>query len=311
MDDRNAQVGWTEAQWNRVREAVLREWQRVRVRGSFLPTYTNLPPSSQVVPSETVQPDGSVNDSDTIRIVELSASISLSRQQVQEDDLSDALLLMRRAATALARAEDFVIFNGQESAKQRAAGSRSGLTAFDYSRFPNVDIDDGEPVSSAPVTSFLGDVNPGAGGLFFADASPLVFSKPKSSLVTDIATALLALQDDGYTNPNICVLGQGAFLAAQTPNAGSLVLPADRIEPMLGTKLIRASALDELQMGNRGILLSLAGDAMDLVIPVSATPTFTQVNDRGRYAFRVYERFALRVKDPSAVKAMTFALPKV
>jgi hypothetical protein len=36
MDDENAQVGWTEAQWNRVREEVLRAWQRVRVAGSFL-----------------------------------------------------------------------------------------------------------------------------------------------------------------------------------------------------------------------------------------------------------------------------------
>ena len=31
--DRNSQVGWTDGQWNRVREEILREWQRVRVAG--------------------------------------------------------------------------------------------------------------------------------------------------------------------------------------------------------------------------------------------------------------------------------------
>ena len=62
MDDRNAQVGWTEAQWNRVREEVLEAWQRVRVAGSFLPIYGPLPPSTQVVPSEVLKHDGSVDD---------------------------------------------------------------------------------------------------------------------------------------------------------------------------------------------------------------------------------------------------------
>ena len=55
MDDRNAQVGWTEAQWNRVREEVLEAWQRVRVAGSFLPIYGPLPPSTTVVPSEVLK----------------------------------------------------------------------------------------------------------------------------------------------------------------------------------------------------------------------------------------------------------------
>jgi hypothetical protein len=45
MDDENAQVGWTEAQWNRVREVVLRARQRVRVAGSFHPVYGPLPPN--------------------------------------------------------------------------------------------------------------------------------------------------------------------------------------------------------------------------------------------------------------------------
>jgi uncharacterized linocin/CFP29 family protein len=112
MDDRNAQVGWTEAQWNRVREEVLEAWQRVRVAGSFLPIYGPLPPSTAVVPSEVLKPDGSVDDRATANLIEIALPVRLSRQQIWEDDLSSALLQFRRRATLLGQIEDWFIFNG-------------------------------------------------------------------------------------------------------------------------------------------------------------------------------------------------------
>src|SRR6185312_14892324 len=112
MDDRNAQVGWTEAQWNRVREEVLQAWQRARVAGSFLPIYGPLPPSTTVVPSEVLNGDGSVDDRATAALVEIALTVTLSRQQIWEDDLSSALLQFRRRATQLGQFEDWFIFNG-------------------------------------------------------------------------------------------------------------------------------------------------------------------------------------------------------
>ena len=112
MDDRNAQVGWTEAQWNRVREEVLQAWQRVRVAGSFLPIYGPLPPSTTVVPSEVLKPDGSVDDRATAALLEIALPVTLSRQQIWEEDLSSALLQFRRRATQLGQLEDWFIFNG-------------------------------------------------------------------------------------------------------------------------------------------------------------------------------------------------------
>jgi uncharacterized linocin/CFP29 family protein len=112
MDDRNAQVGWSEAQWNRVREEVLQAWQRVRVAGSFLPIYGPLPPSTTVVPSEVIKPDGSVDDRATADLLEIALPVTLSRQQILEEDLSSALLQFRRRATQLGQLEDWFIFNG-------------------------------------------------------------------------------------------------------------------------------------------------------------------------------------------------------
>src|SRR4029077_9279135 len=112
MDDRNAQVGWTEAQWNRVREEVLRAWQRVRIAGSFLPVYGPLPPGTQVVPSEVFDHDGTIDDQATAVLVEISLPVTLTRQQVREEDLSSALLQFRRRATQVGQLEDWYVFNG-------------------------------------------------------------------------------------------------------------------------------------------------------------------------------------------------------
>jgi hypothetical protein len=81
MDDRSDQVGWTEAQWNRVREEVLRAWQRVRVAGSFLSVYGPLPTSTQIVPSEVINPDGTVDDRGTADLLEIALPVTLTRQQ--------------------------------------------------------------------------------------------------------------------------------------------------------------------------------------------------------------------------------------
>ena len=78
------------------------------------PIYDLLPPSTQVVPSESILDGGVVDDTSTIALAELSTVVTLSRQQVIDDDLSDALVFVRRAANAVARGEDAIIFKGQE-----------------------------------------------------------------------------------------------------------------------------------------------------------------------------------------------------
>jgi uncharacterized linocin/CFP29 family protein len=127
MDDPNAQVGWTEAQWNRVREEVLQAWQRVRVAGSFLPIYGPLPPSTQVVPSEVIKDNGTVDDRATAALLEIALPVTLSRQQIREEDLSSALLQFRRRATQLGQLEDWFIFNGTYHSIVLPSNSRAQL----------------------------------------------------------------------------------------------------------------------------------------------------------------------------------------
>jgi uncharacterized linocin/CFP29 family protein len=275
MDDRNAQVGWTEAQWNRVREEILQAWQRVRVAGSFLPIYGPLPPSTQVVPSEVLKPDGSVDDRATAALLEIALPVTLSRQQIWEEDLSSALLQFRRRATQLGQLEDWFIFNGtypsiasielSDNAQELANEKKIGLPDY-RPELPHLNAPDptqrarisGTPTPIAGVSQSLQiegmrQRNPGSLGLIEAprverlgaeaeawDKTPL----NNDGLMRAIVKAINSLEDNGYVAPYVCVFGRNPFEAAFTPINNSTVLPRDRIEPLIGRELLHASGID-------------------------------------------------------------------
>jgi uncharacterized linocin/CFP29 family protein len=405
MDDRNAQVGWTEAQWNRVREEVLQAWQRVRVAGSFLPIYGPLPPSTQVVPSEVLKPDGSVDDRATAALIEIALPVTLSRQQIWEEDLSSALLQFRRRATQLGQLEDWFIFNGTYpsiasidlSAKAQQFAKVSGLPDYrpELAHLNAPDSSQRARISGTP-TPIAGasqgvqiegmrQRNPGSLGLIEAprverlgaeaeqarqqaeqarqeaeqaeqarqlaprnqqarqraveagqraveagqravdagqraqlqtwDKSPL----NNDGLMKAIVNAINSLEDNGYVAPYVCVFGRNPYEEAFTPISNSTVLPRDRIEPLIGRELLHASGIDipPYELGklynlnreewqSRGVLLSLANEAIDLALAAEATPEFRQVDLEGRYVFSVFERFALRIKDAKAIVSLMF-----
>jgi uncharacterized linocin/CFP29 family protein len=279
MDDRNAQVGWTEAQWNRVREEVLQAWQRVRVAGSFLPIYGSLPPSTQVVPSEVLKRDGSVDDEATATLLEIALPVRLSRQQIMEEDLSSALLQFRRRATQLGQLEDWFIFNGTYPSIKFAVNGRAafdlketGLPGYrpDLAHLNASDSSQRARISGTP-TSIKGlsqdrqledmrQRNPGSLGLIggpeveqlqnAAKARPALQPQPppdnNTLLQAIIINAINSLEDSGYVAPYVCVFGRKPFQAAFTPINNSTVLPRDRIEPLIGRELLHASGIDIL-----------------------------------------------------------------
>ena len=96
-------------------------------------------------------------------------------------------------------------------------------------------------------------------------------------------------------------LGQGLFLVAQTPDVGSLVMPQDRIIPFLGGgPLLRSSTLDEFG-GNSGVVVALGGSPVELVVAKDVSLQFLQVTEEPAFIFRIYEKIALRIREPSAI----------
>jgi hypothetical protein len=88
-------------------------------------------------------------------------------------------------------------------------------------------------------------------------------------------------------------------------------MPADRIKPLVtagfyGTGTLPAEGLDPKDRKTTGILVSLGGNTMDLVVGMDAMTAFLQEDTEGRYRFRIYERFGLRLKDKTAVIRLEF-----
>jgi uncharacterized linocin/CFP29 family protein len=342
MDHRNDQVGWTEAQWNRVREEVLQAWQRVRVAGSFLPIYGPLPPSTTVVPSEVIKDDSSVDDRATAALVEIALPVILSRQQVWEEDLSSALLQFRRRATQLAQLEDWYIFNGTFPTADEFAPEENGLPHYRPDLAYLNPQDDGSrrariSGTPTPIEGVANDLqikgmrqrNPGSLGLIAGPGEEQQQNAAKAALggrpnnnarmQAIVINAINSLEDNGYVAPYVCIFGRKPFQAAFTPIDNSTVLPRDRIEPLIGRELVHASGIDippykpeppvnpdREVWPRRGVLLSMANEPIDLALAAEATLEFRQVNLDGKYVFSVFERFALRIKDVQAIVPLMF-----
>ena len=86
-------------------------------------------------------------------------------------------------------------------------------------------------------------------------------------------------------------------------------ITADRIKGLIGPRVYGTSTLPAL--GNpspaKGVLTAIEGNTVDLVVQMAPTvAVVTQDQASGDYIFKVYERFALRLKDPKAVVELDF-----
>jgi uncharacterized linocin/CFP29 family protein len=295
-----SQDPWTEAQWTQVQEAVRDEAKKQRVAASFLPLYGPLAPDTQTVPLQvlTSRPRGvaagnflQVDDFTTRRLTTLSVSVGLRSAQVAEPDLSSALLAFRRAANLIARAEDQLVLNGQ-------AGANAPL-----------------PAGLDPCTVTGGEMFDGLLTVAIANGQtvPVGPAVTGPDLVTAIEDAAGMLESNGHLGPFALVLNTRLFTIAHDPLAASLVLPADRIKPLLDGPLLRSSTLNLGGRGPRGrlpmlrapkgIMVSLADDLVDLVVASDICVRLIQVTAEAspRHVYRVSERFTLRIKQETAV----------
>ncbi len=275
---------WTEAQWAQVQEAVRDEAKKQRVAASFLPLYGPLPEDAQTVSLqelETCPNDAGtasfleVKDHDTRRLTTLSVTVGLRSAQLSQPDLASALVAFRRAANLIARAEDYLVFNGQTQ-------TSPPLPALQPCQATGGDVFDGM-IQSAENAGQKLLVGPGVTG---------------PELVDLVVQATSMLEQNGHLGPFALVLNTNLFALAHNPT-NSLVLPADRIRPLLDGPLLRSSTLGP---GRRGILVSLGGELADLVVASEIKVRFVQITATPslRYVYRVSQRFTLRIKQPTA-----------
>jgi len=280
MADSNVQLQWTDEQWNKVRQVVYEEARRARVAGSFLPLFGPLDPDATYVtrellldPTQTLA-GFSVDDTGVQKLSTLQVKIYLRGAQVADPELASALIAFRRAANIVARLEDKIIFRGQPAAGQPPSPDIGEVVGGERTE----GLLDGQPRHTIRV--------PGTGG---------------AALVTAVSQAIAALEQAHHLGPFACVLGNQYFNEVQTPQPNSLVLPQDRILPFLGGgALLRTSTLPD----DRGLVIALGGQPIDLVVGTDISVNFLQVTLVPWFVFRVYEKIVLRIKQIPAIAVL-------
>ena len=272
-------ISWGTDLWSRLDQVVHDEMQRSAVAAAFLPV-TSVAPTAANVPGDVVNLGSmTVDPSNVIPVVELSLGLALTQQQVDDEaELGTARTLVTRAANFLAQVEDLLIFQGHGAQRpgplqrvQVRGSPGAGLLAAASQHVP---------------VKLAGS----AAGVYGENAFDAVVK----------ATALLRSQ--GQAGPYALALSPAVYADTFVPVTGTLVMAADQIRPLVTAGFVDTASLPS----GRGLLLSLGGNTMDLVMAVEPTTAFVQVADDGMYQFRVFERWALRIKDTTSMVQLEF-----
>lgn len=296
-------LAWTGDQWDRIRQIVHDEALRTRVAASFLPLFGPLAGGTEIIPANTLRMPTAkhpglgrmtVNDHDSLRLAGVSVNVYLKNHMVSDPELAAATMLFRRAAQVVARVEDAIIFNGRSRpAGEATYAEQQGLVGV--AGVPPVYTVSG-PGTDEP---YGGLVQAARGQADSRPDQPMVrlASVDGPSVFEAVVDAVTQLETAGHYKPYACVLSHSLFKAVNQPLPASMVLPRDSILPFLDGPLLRSSCLE----GNVGLLIALQGEPVEIVVPGDISVRYLQTMEDGGHAFRVSQRFRLRVKDASAI----------
>lgn len=295
MDNRG-QVGWDEKVWASIDKAVHDEIERTTIARKFLPLYMGMA-DANVVPADTVTENVSpleVDPSKQTAIIEARVPFALTQEQVnKEAQLGTALTLATRAANLLSQVEDLILFQGKSALNNiLIKGGGAGIP-------PKV------IVRSNPQDEGLLS---GASTIDVPPLDPVVPGVYGENTFKAVAQAYSDLQGRGHYGPYALILPTSPYADTYAPLKTTLIMPADRIKPLVSAGFFGTGTLPTGTQNTKatGILLSIGGNTMDLVIGIAAMTLVLQFGVDKRYQFEVFERFALRFKDTTAAVKLLF-----
>jgi uncharacterized linocin/CFP29 family protein len=224
-----------------------------------------------------------VNDYETLRLASVSVNVYLKNHMMADPELAAAIIMFTRAAKIVARVEDSLIFNGKQPGAAQIAGVRGLQSVFEIGGADKYEglVDYGRQQPGAPVLiNYTNSKEPG----------PAIFAA--------VVKAIGRLEGRGHYKSYACVLANDLFTAIYNPIPNSMVLPADSMPALLDGPLLRSSSLQDGQ----GLVISLQGNPAEIVVPSDISVRYLQGTLDGLHAFRVSERFVLRVKEPTAIE---------
>jgi uncharacterized linocin/CFP29 family protein len=261
---------WTPAIWARIDEAAVCEIDRSSVAAQFLPKVPSLTPSVRTVPANRIDNNRlgelSIDQTNVLPLLEESQLFFLSKEQYYEEEaIGTAATLASRAANRLARAMDAAIFQGKQNPSLISVAAKQHTVTVRRLAPPVPGVVYGENVFAA------------------------------------VAEAYAFLQGLNLYGPFALVLPPAQYADAHAPLATTLIMPADRIRPLMTAGFYASGTLP----ADQGVMVSLGG-TVDVAIAVHGATAFTLVESDETRRFRIYERFTVRIKVPESLVLLAF-----
>ena len=274
---------WNQQIWSDIDKAVQEEVGRIRVAQKVFPsTVVNnvLPVSAtRTVPFApgAVPPAPPAPGNDVFQpFFEISSEFVLTQAQVDgEENVHLALSRAKLAGSALAQAEDTILFFGP--------GSIPWLIP---------------PAGVVNVTN-QPSIPPG----FVAEAPNYAATPtyPVANILTAIADGRARLNARNQPGPYALFLSPACYAATfAQPALGVLQTPGDQIPYVVTGGFYMVNGLPY----GMGILVSLCGEPTTIILGTDAITAFTYIDAPGIYYFRVFERIQLVVRDGRAFQTL-------
>jgi hypothetical protein len=321
-------LGWTDQMCADICMAVDAEAKRTKIAAQFLPRFeismgemgmSERGMGMNHVARRTIQHDAvasqtasrlSIEEVDELSILEIWSEFSLTDPQFKDEAmLKTAMTLAVVAANKLSRAEDLLIFQGRD-------GLKDPLFTNGTVGMRNAPLNDGKlEVSNSLRFDGLLEKVPESHripvGATQANRDPSI-NRYGENTFGAVAKGYSILQRSHYGRDALA-LPTNAFADTWAPLKTTLIMPADRIKGLVGDRFYSTSSLpNDFDGGNipQGVLVALDGNTMDLVMTVPPTVEYLQKSadptTGGTHLLRVFERFALRLKDPNSVVSLEF-----
>jgi uncharacterized linocin/CFP29 family protein len=299
---------WNDHVWNEIDKAVREEVGRVRVAQKVFPsTVVNnvLPVSAnRVFPygkystfprPVSVKPAAGIDDKFQ-PFFEISRQFVLTQAQVDgEENVHLAPSLARLAASAIANAEDRILFLGKY-----ALGTLKGVVdVTNQDALPPGFVAEAKnfpPVPPAPPS----DAKEAKGGK--GDKQ----SKQDPDILTLVADGIAELNKDAQPGPYALFVSPNRYAQTFAPTQpGFLLTPGDQINRIVtgGFYMVLSLAAPP----DIGILVSLGGEPAKIILGTEAMTAFTHIDEKSNYHFRVFERIQMVVRDGRAFQILNFA----
>jgi len=286
--------------WDQIDQAVHAECERTEVAAKLLPMYGPIDAVATTVPSDTIVAGTEmmeVDETATVPIVEIQRFFRLTRQQIaNESERMTAVTLATRCANLVCQAKDVLIFQGERAALKHPVFASHGVT-LKSGRMPRGLITDQPSAGQKVSVRALARVNEAGGHPRWGEET-----------FAAVAAAYSRLQGGGegllqaHYGPYCLVLHHQPYADSYAPLPSTLIMPADRIKPLVNGCFHGTGTVPPF----RGALISTGGNTVDLVVAQAPTTEYVQDERDANVVFRVYTRFALRIKDPSAVIVLHF-----